>query len=158
MHPIQTEIRISDLLALMKTAEVKFFICHNVAFMLKDQLEKNEDFAGIFAELKESQIECGLQDLINSGYYYYIYRTMEDQSWNSSTALCSQVVGQLNYYIQQIFPGADVFQHGLADSVLNKCVRSPRDMGFNEYQLNARIFLLEKILEIDPEAVISINL
>lgn len=152
MNPIQTEIRFSDLLALVKTAEVKFYICHNVAFMLKGELEKNDDFAAKFAELKEIQIQCGMSDLINSGYYYYIYQSMDDID------LCGQVVGKLNYYIQKIFPGALVYEYSLSDMVLQQCVENPLEMGFNEFQHKTRISLLEKILEIDPEAVISINL
>jgi hypothetical protein len=155
MNPIQTEVRISDLLALLKTANVKFYICHNVAYMLKGELEQNEDFAAKFAELKETNIHCGMSDLINSGYYYYIYQTNEG---GSEMALCSQVVGQLNYYITKLFPGTRVFEHGLSEELLNQCVANPNDLFFNEFQFKSRIGLLEKILEFDPEAVISINL
>lgn len=158
MNPIQTEIRISDLLALVKTAEVKFYICHNVAYMLKGELEKNEDFAEKFAALKASQIQCGMPDLINSGYYYYVYQTMENDVRSNELALCSQVMAQLNHYIQKIFPDALTWQHNLSEGVLKQCVENPLDMMFTEYQLKSRIGLLEKILEIDPEAVISINL
>jgi len=161
MHPIQTEIRISDLLALVKTAEVKFYICHNVAYMLKGELEKNEDFAEKFAKLKDIQIECGMPELINSGYYYYIYQAMGGGTYLHEMALCSQVMAQLNHYIQKIFPDALTWQHNLSDKVLQQCVENPLDMMFSEYQLfqlKSRIGLLEKILEIDPEAVISINL
>jgi hypothetical protein len=157
MHPIQTEVRIADLLALMKTKEVKFYICHHVAFLLKGHLEKNADFADKFAALKQGNIELGMQDLINSGYYYYIYQT--DDDGENNLALCSQVVAQLNHYIQKIFfPGIRVFEHGLSDQVLCKCVENPNGMTFNDFQWKSRIGLLEKILEIDPQAVISINL
>lgn len=158
MNPIQTEIRFSDLLALVKTAEVKFYICHNVAYMLKGELEKNEDFAEKFAKLKESQIQWVRPDLINSGYYFYIYNTMEDNFHSDELALCSQVMAQLNHYIQKIFPDALTWQYNLSDTVLQQCVDNHLDMMFAEYQLKSRIGLLEKILEIDPEAVISINL
>lgn len=154
MNPIQTEIRFSDLLALVKTAEVKFYICHNVAFMLKGELEKNADFAEKFAALKETQIQCGMPDLINSGYYY-IYHEADDEN---NLSLCGQVVGQLNYYIQKIFPGALVYEFNLSDKVLQQCVANPLDMVFYEFQIKSRISLLEKILEIDPDAVLRINL
>lgn len=158
MNPIQTEIRISDLLALVKTEQVKFYICHNVAFMLKDELAKNEDFAAKFAAMEADNVRCGLQELINSGCYYYIFETMGDEEDGSELTLCSQVVAQLNYFIEKIFPGGNVHTYGLSDLVLEKCVDNPHDMKYAEFQFKSRIGLLEKILKLDPEAVISVNL
>jgi hypothetical protein len=156
LKPIQTEIRFADLLALYKTQDVKYFICHNLAFMLKDKLAENEGFVEEFTQMGEQSRNDGLPELANSACYYYIYLNSE-----KSTDFCAQVVAQLNHYISKIFPRynlSDLFEHNLPDYILNACLPNSEGLWFQEFQFKSRLALLEKIVEFDPDAVISINL
>lgn len=160
MKRIQTEIRIADLLALVETQSVKFYLCHNVAYLIKDKLADNDGFAKYMNAHAAHVNKCGYDEEYNSGYYYYIY-----QNHPIRNSFCEQVVGQLNAYIKKIFPDIDV-ETGYAlaadkitNYILNRSILKTGAPYYGDFfNLTGRIKLLELILEIDPEAVISINL
>ena len=169
IKPFQTEIRVADLLALVNSQSVKYFICHNLAYMVRDKLAENEGFAE-YMEVHTQKCNEGIRHMVNSGCYYYIYE-------NSPVAegffegFCSQVVGQLNAYIKKIFPEvvweelsavSTLQDTNLSDYVLELCLPNSGYLNghlwYQEFNFKSRVALLELILEQDPEAVISINM
>lgn len=161
IKPFQTEIRVADLLALVNSQSVKYFICHNLAYMVRDKLAENEGFAE-YMEVHTQKCNEGIQHMVNSGCYYYIYE-------NSPVAggFCMQVVGQLNAYLKKIFPDivweelsavSTLQDNNLSDYVLGLCLPNSGHLWYQEFNFKSRVALLELILEQDPEAVISINM
>lgn len=161
IKPFQTEIRVADLLALVNSQSVKYFICHNLAYMVRDKLAENEGFAE-YMEVHTQKCNEGIRHMVNSGCYYYIYE-------NSTVAegFCSQVVGQLNAYLKKIFPEvvweelsavSTLQDTNLSDYVLGLCLPNSGHLWYQEFNFKSRVALLELILEHDPEAVISINM
>ena len=161
LKSLQTEIRVADLLALFNTQSVKYFICHNLAYMIKDKLAENDEFAEYMGKHTE-KCYSGLRHMANSGCYYYIYEnsTIPDN-------FCMQVVGQLNGYIKKIFPDvkwgelsevSTLQENNLSDYVLALCLPDSDHLWYQEFNFKSRAGLLELILIEDPEAVISINL
>lgn len=162
LKPLQTEIRIADLLALVKTQSVKYFLCHNLAYMIKDKLAENEGFTEYMARHTQKCDNDGLRYMLPSGCYYYIYE-------NSPVAegFSRQVVGQLNGYLKKIFPEvvweelsavSTLQDNNLSDYVLALCLPNSEHLWYQEFNFKSRVALLELILEQDSEAVISINL
>lgn len=156
---INTEIRIADILVLFNQKTVKHFICHHVAFMLQDQLRKVPGFESFCRYCREFEYESvpqyqSIEEAefeIRSTYFYFLHR-------NYKSELDTQVVSQLNQWYARIYGDmefAESYIHDLQWAVIAPCrVREP---GL-DYLRRCRVVLLEKILELDPHAVLSIKL
>lgn len=152
----QTEIRIADLLEIMETDKCKYYICHNVAFMLRDRIAEipgYQQFETIQRE-KIDRIDCDEIDCYqetNAIPYYFI---TDDYDVIKHHNLTPQVVSQLNVWVRKFNPVVvlhdDFFDEYKISMVL-----------FGEYSFNergVRTCLLRKIVAEDPNAVLSIRL
>lgn len=156
---INTEIRIADILAMMNQKTVKHFICHHVAFILQDQLMKVPGFEAFYERQREFEYESvpeyqsaeEAEFEIRSAYFYFLNR-------NYKSELDIQVVSQLNQWYARIY--GDMY---FAESYIQDqqwAVIAPqraREPGLDHLR-RCRVVLLEKILELDPHAVLSIKL
>lgn len=157
---INTEIRIADILALMKQKTVKHFICHHVAFMLHDQLMEVPGFEAFYQYHREREFQAVpeyqsaevAEYEIRSAYFYFLNR-------NYKSVLDTQVVSQLNQWYARLDDGeidfAESYIHDLQWEVI--APRFAREPGL-DYLRRSRVVLLDKILELDPHAVLSIKL
>ena len=155
MLHIQTEIRFADILALLKTKNVKFYLCHHVAYMIRDKLALIPGYNERMKEVREENSAWFAETLeyeMRSGPFYFIY----DKHLPNS--LEEQVVGQLNAWMVKLNPEIDVcnfYNRSLHTWGLKQAIGDNKNhLGNRE----SRVALLEKILEIDPEAVLSVNL
>jgi len=145
---IQTEVRISDILELLKADTCKFYICHNVAYLIRDKLVRvpgYEEYCTANSYL-DGQNATGIP-------YYFL---TDDEQRIPHNLMSPQVIAQLNEWIMKLNPAMSEFisEDGLDNYTMSKTA-------FGEYRLNDRenrIGLLEKIIKEDPDAVLSINL
>lgn len=154
---ISTEIRIADILALMNQKTVKHFICHHVAFMLQDQLMKVPGFQAFYERNREFEYESvpeyqsaeAAEFEIRSAYFYFLNR-------NYKSELDTQVVSQLNQWYARIYGDMYFAENYIQDQ--QWAVIAPRWFVREPDLRRCRVVLLEKILELDPHAVLSIKL
>lgn len=152
MFVIQKEIRFADLLELMNTKEVHFYICHHVAWMLKEQFPGDYP---VFQEQHEREcIACNALDSVSAGPYYYLNSIKRNE-------LCHQVMVQLNAWLGKLFPEwRDYLNTVILPSVIIQSVMiniNADEMDYQEYRRTARMELIKMILKSNPDAVISIN-
>jgi hypothetical protein len=154
---IQAEVRISDILELLKAKHIRHFICYNIAYLLRYKLALVPGY--------EEFLECHVSDCIADGYggsesreyrmgsYYFIERKKQDGIFSS------QVVNQLNRWIYFFEYKATVKVGYLSDTLLEEIRKFDyANENFVDWHYASRIVLLEKILKSDPDAVIVIDL
>ena len=162
MLQIQAEIRFADILELMKSKTVKHFTCHHVAFMLHDKLMGVEGFAKYHENfvntemgwVPETQSQTDAEFEIRSADYYFVDRTIRG-------VLDSQVVAHLNEWILKIVGEDDEMYFAktyITDYQWTKISPQRQFERGIEYATRVRIELMEKIVNLDPDAVMSINL
>lgn len=153
MFVIQKEIRFADLLELMKTKEVYFYICHHVAWMLKDQF--TGDYPAFQEQHERECIAYNALDSVSAAPYYYLNSIKRNE-------LCHQVMVQLNAWLVKLFPEwRDNLNTVIIPSVIIGAIminiNGEDEMDYQEYRRTARMELIKMILKSDPDAVISIN-
>lgn len=157
---IHAEIPVADILALQKEMKVKHFICYHVAFMLHDQLMALEGFAKHhqnlsrieFDSVPELQTKEQAEYEIRSAEYYYLDRTLK-------CGLDRQVVGQLHHWYEQIFGDEDAkYDTFIGDNQWKRITPQQENEYHLEYSRRVRIAFLEKIVEFDAQAVMTITL
>lgn len=156
MLQIQTEVRFADILALMKANKVKFYLCHHVAYMIRDKLALIPGYEQRMKEIREDNVAWFRDETLEyemaSAPFYFIYEK------HLPNSLEEQVVGQLNAWMVKLNPEikeCDLYRRSLHSWGLNQAIGVyENDLGTR----GVRVALLEKILEIDPEAVLSVNL
>jgi hypothetical protein len=148
---IQADIRISDLLALLKTEQIPFYLCHHIAWMVKEQLG-----AGYEEYQTKHNAEWGHgcnPQVVNSGPYFYVYD-------NSKGEMSRQVMAQINTWVEKFYPDCfispDLISGNALDTIMYG-VASVYTIPLNQWERQARIRLLEKILEVNPDESIAIN-
>lgn len=145
---IQTEVRIADVLELLKTDTCKYYICHNVAYLIRDKLALVPGYGEYVKKHDHYTGEDG------TGIPYYFLT--DDETSIPHNPMSPQVISQLNAWIVKFNPYTSAF---ISDDCLDNYQMSKAVFG--EYRMNHRenrIGLLEKIVKEDPDAVLSINL
>lgn len=148
---IQADIRISDLLALLKTEQIPFYLCHHIAWMVKDQLGE-----GYVQYQTRHNGEWGYganSQVVKSGPYFYIHNNSKDE-------MSRQVMAQINTWVEKFYPDCFISTDLISGNALDKImygVAGAYTMPINQWERDARIRLLEKILEVNPDESIAIN-
>lgn len=146
----QTEIRIADLLALMETDKCKHYLCHNVAYLLRDRIAEIPGYQQ-FENTQRSYIALFNHHEINAIPYYFINDEYDKIKHHDLTP---QIVSQLNEWVRKFKPGIELDDYTLDEFKISLVV-------FGEYRFSERgirIELLRKIVKADPDAVLSIRL
>lgn len=152
----QTEISIADLLALMESDKCKHYLCHNVAYLLRDRIAEipgyqqyeNTQRSNI-ARINHDDIDCHHET--NAIPYYFINDEYDKIKHHDLTP---QIVSQLNEWVRKFKPGIELDDYMFDEYKISKVV-------FGEYRFNdreIRIELLRKIVKVNPDAVLSIRL
>lgn len=145
---IQTEVRIADILELLKAETCKFYICHNVAYLIRDKLA----LVPGYEEYCDRCSHFNGKDATGIPYYFLT----DDELNIPHNFMSPQVIAQLNNWIVKLNPAMSEF---ISENELNNYIMSKTVFGdYRLDDLENRIGLLEKIVKEDPDAVLSINL
>lgn len=152
----QTEIRIADLLALMETDKCKHYLCHNVAYLLRDRIAEIPGYRQYENTQRSYIAGSNYEDIdyhheTNAIPYYFIN---DEYDRIKHHELTPQIVSQLNEWVRKFKPGIELDDYMLDEFKISLVV-------FGEYRFSERgirIELLRKIVKADPDAVLSIRL
>lgn len=130
---IQTEIRVADLLALYNKGETRWFLCHNVALMIRPQLE---------AITKDFFVDDGVT--VSTGYREYCMIDDGFRPYHFENLLMHQFSAWTEkYYNTKVHDHTDISGLGFAE-------------GF-ETARSFRRNLLEMVLADDRDAVLKVE-
>jgi hypothetical protein len=140
---IQAEIRVADILEMYKQRDGNFYICYVVALMLKEQIEKIPGFQEFRHDYYGDE----------TALYYSFLLTKK-----AAGRFCDTVVQYFNMHIEKHFPNAHLYPSSFFIHTL-VWYKSESDvrLGFIEWNRVTRMGMMERILNDDPEAVITIN-
>lgn len=150
---IQTEVRVADILALLIAGNTRYFICHNVAYLIRDKL------ALIPGYDKMPERESMYGDTYGVPYFFVITDSEGKERFTPKEFnLSYQIVEQLNSFHCRM---TDEYLY-CTDEVLNDGLLewyTPRNNSpYFYWSRVARVEFLRAILKFDPDAVLSINI
>jgi hypothetical protein len=147
---IQTEVRISDILELLRAGKCKDYICHNIAYLLRNEIAKVPGYDDYHERhFINPADEYDMMENSAIPYYFLDYESIPHFD------LSEQVVSQLNEWIVKFDPKMTRYVSGFLDEYPMSMVV------YGVYCSNGRknrMGLLEKILKVDSDAVLSINM
>lgn len=152
----QTEIRIADLLALMEADKCKHYLCHNVAYLLRDRIAEIPGYRQYETAQRSYIAGSNYEDIdyqheTNAIPYYFIN---DEYDIINHHDLTPQIVSQLNEWVRKFKPGIELDDYMFDEFKISLVL-------FGAYRFNdrgIRIELLQKIVEAEPDAVLSIRL
>lgn len=163
---VQAEIRIDVLRNLFRENNMRAFLCHYIAFMLRDEIAKGPDYQkyydaryASFINWHQDEEERNFE--LNSIPYFYLVDERKDSygcvklKFND---LSNQVMAQLNVWLEKLFPNVQRYHKWIGTDMITHLVGKDVTTTYQENQWQARMNLLDKILELDPDAVLSINM
>lgn len=150
---IQTEVRVADILALLIAGNTQYFICHNVAYLIRDKLALIPGYV----EFSKLNIMYGVNDGLP---YFFVITDSEGKERYTPKEfnLSYQIVEQLNSFhcrMTNEYPYC-------SDEVLNDGLLewyTPRNSSpYFYWSRVARVEFLRAIVKADPDAVLSISI
>ena len=156
MYPnfnIQTEVRIADILKLLEEENTRYFICHNVAYLIRDKLA----LVPGYAEFPKRGSVYG--DTYGVPYFFVITDSLGMERYTPKEFNMSyQIVEQLNSFHLRMsneppYPSDEV----LNDGMLNQyCSRN--NTPYFHWSRVARVEFIRAIVKFDPDAVLRISI
>lgn len=138
---IQTEIRVDALLKMYQNSATAYFLCYNVAVMLKHQMEKHPKWAEYLEENTSDR-----EYLTNSGYLYYSFI----EEFGNRSRFEKLIIQQFAAALTKVFPGR------VSSIETHYDINYVGDME-NLGRREIREAVLQKMLDADPNAVFVIE-
>jgi len=145
---IQTEIRVADLLKFYRLHATSYFLCFNIAKMLENKLEQHPDWEKHRVAMECDYSASSVISMKQSGFYYYDFMDI----YMNRPRFEELILDQLQDAINKYSPGPNGDWEILSHSEINFLADIAR-MEKREY----RESILSKWLEMDPEAVMTIE-
>lgn len=150
---IQTEVRVADLLALLTAGNTRYFICHNVAYLIRDKLALIPGYV----EFSKLNIMYGANDGLP---YFFVITDSEGKERYTPKEfnLSYQIVDQLNSFhcrmtAEYPYCSDEVLNDGLLEWY------TPRNNSpYFYWSRVARVEFLRAIVKAEPDAVLSISI
>lgn len=145
---IQTEIRVSDVLAFYGNRATSYFLCFNIAKMLADKLEQHPKWEKHVTDNEMCFSEKNVTGFKQSGFYYYDFMDIFMNRSRFEELILEQLQNAINKYTTP--PNGDwkILSHSEINFLADLAHMERR-----EY----REFILSNWLESDPEAVFVIE-
>jgi len=159
---LHTEVRLADLLALLEANTCQAYLCHYVAYTLRDEISKHRNYRAYHKEVYvEGADDTYTQQRNTAIPYYFLVRDINPIRHHD---LQSQVVPQFNALMVKYRPDLEeIINPGiscLSENVMRKfwMDESTTDPYRQVDSDVVRLGMVRKILEHDPEAVLTIQL
>ena len=159
---LHTEVRLADLLALLEANTCQAYLCHYVAYSLRYMIAAHPNYADYFQQLYVKGADDTYTQQRNTAIpYYFLVRDINPIRHHD---LQSQVVPQFNALMVKYRPDLEqIINPGiscLSENVMRKfwMDESTTDPYRHVDSDVVRLGVVRKILEHDPEAVLTIHL
>jgi hypothetical protein len=157
---IQTEVRVADILKLMMESgePVRFYVCHHIAYLICDKLAL---LPGYDEYYKQHSMGMLYPSEATSIPYFFLVSDADGETKEipNQYDLSHQVVSQINQWIKKLHGDRfETYDAELSTMFLLHYANNTHGLPSIWWNRIGRINFLKTILEIDPEAVFSVNL
>ena len=152
---IQTEVRVADILALLIAGNTRYFICHNVAYLIREKLAQVPGYA----EFSKLDIMYGANENDGLPYFFVITDSEGKERFTPKEFnLSYQIVGQLNSFHCRMTNEYPYCSDEVLNDVLLEYYTPRNNSPYFYWSKIARIEFIRAILKFDPDAVLNINI
>lgn len=154
---IHAKVKLADVLALLNAETCMDYLCHNVAYLMRQQIETVPGYAEYRSDFITAGDDHGEPKRIGAIPYYFLVDDGFGRQLKNHNPMSPQVITQMNQFMVRIEPE----MIGIREDDLSENTLMYFRFKNNKYCCDCRenrIGALEKILHYYPDAVFEINL